>query len=148
MLRPTLLALLAFMAVPAALADDAPSATPAAAAAADAPATGDPALGEKVFAKCRACHQIGPGAHNSVGPELDGVIGRHSGTVEGYNYSEANKNSGLTWDPATFKRYIADPKGVVPGTKMSFAGLTREKDIDNVLAYLETFNADGSRKQP
>ena len=109
-------------------------------------AAGDPALGEKVFAKCRSCHQIGPGARNAVGPELDGVIGRHSGAVEGYSYSEAMKASGLTWDPATFKRYIADPKAVVPGTKMSFAGLERQKDIDNLLAYLQSFNADGTRR--
>ena len=120
----------------AAAADDAPAVAPA----------GDPALGEKVFVKCRACHQIGDTAHNSVGPELNGVIGRHSGSVPGYNYSEANKGSGLTWDPATFRRYIANPQGVVPGTKMTFAGLSREKDIDNVLAYLEQFNPDGSKK--
>lgn len=116
------------------------------AAPAAAPAAGDPALGEKVFAKCRSCHQIGPGARNAVGPELNGVIGRHSGVVEGYSYSEANKSSGLTWDPATFRRYIADPKAVVPGTKMSFAGLGREKDIDNLLAYLQSLGADGTRK--
>ena len=109
-------------------------------------APGDAALGEKVFVKCRACHQIGPEARNAVGPELNGVIGRHAGSVPDYSYSEANKGSGLTWDPATFRRYIADPRGVVPGTKMSFAGLTREKDIDNILAYLQSFNADGSRK--
>ena len=120
----------------AALADEAP---PVALA-------GDPALGEKVFVKCRACHQIGDTARNSVGPELNGVIGRHSGSVPGYNYSEANKGSGLTWDAATFRRYIASPQTVVPGTKMTFAGLTREKDIDNVLAYLEQFNPDGSKK--
>ena len=120
----------------AAVADDAPPVAP----------VGDPALGEKVFVKCRACHQIGETARNSVGPELNGVIGRHSGSVPGYNYSEANKNSGLTWDPATFRRYIASPQAVVPGTKMTFAGLTREKDIENVLAYLERFNPDGSQK--
>ncbi len=120
----------------AAMADDAPAVA----------AAGDPALGEKVFVKCRACHQIGDTARNAVGPELNGVIGRHSGSVPGYNYSDANKGSGLTWDPATFRRYIASPQTVVPGTKMTFAGLTREKDIDNVLAYLEQFNPDGSRK--
>ena len=120
-----------------------------AAAADDAPpvaSVGDPAQGEKVFVKCRACHQIGDTARNSVGPELNGVIGRHSGSVPGYNYSEANKGSGLTWDPVTFRRYIASPQAVVPGTKMTFAGLSREKDIDNVLAYLERFNPDGSQK--
>lgn len=115
----------------------------------DAPAAakaGDPAAGEKVFTKCRACHQIGEGAKNSVGPELNGVIGRHSGSVPGYNYSEANKNSGLTWDEPTFREYIKNPKAKVPGTKMIFAGLTREKDIDDIVAYLEQFGPDGKKK--
>ena len=135
-LSPLCGAVFLFAFLGAAVADDAP---PIAAA-------GDPALGEKVFVKCRACHQIGDTARNSVGPELNGVIGRHSGSVPGYNYSDANKGSGLTWDVATFRRYIASPQTVVPGTKMTFAGLTREKDIDNVLAYLEQFNPDGSKK--
>ena len=138
---PAVLGLLATLALGIAMpaaADDAQSAA--------SPAAGDPALGEKVFAKCRSCHQIGPGAHNAVGPELNGVIGRHSGAVAGYSYSDANKGSGLVWDPATFRRYIVDPRGVVPGTKMNFAGLTREKDVDNILAYLESFDADGNRK--
>src|SRR5688572_30624963 len=68
----------------------------------------DAANGEKVFAQCRACHQIGPTAKNAVGPVLNGIIGRKAGTVEGYNYSSANKNSGLTWDEATFTDYIKD----------------------------------------
>ena len=114
-----------------------------AAAAQDAPAAGDPALGGKVFAKCRACHQIGPGAHNFVGPELNGLIGRHSASAPDYTYSEAMKSSGLVWDEATFKDYIRDPKAKVPGTKMSFAGLTKQSDIDNVTAYLKTFAPDG-----
>ena len=135
---PALLGLLALSVPVPAVADDA---TPAA-----TPAVGDPALGEKVFAKCRSCHQIGPGAHNAVGPELNGVIGRHSGAVPDYPYSDANRNSGLVWDASTFRRYIVDPRGVVPGTKMSFAGLTREKDVDNILAYLQSFDADGTRK--
>lgn len=139
-------ALALLLAVPA-LADDASAPPPAAVAQGSAaPAAGDAALGEKVFVKCRACHQIGPGAHNAVGPELNGVIGRHSGSVADYNYSDANRASGLTWDPATFRRYIVDPRGVVPGTRMSFAGLTREKDVDNILAYLESFDADGNRR--
>ncbi len=115
----------------------------------DAPAAakaGDPAAGEKVFTKCRACHQIGETAKNSVGPELNGVIGRHSGSVPDYNYSEANKNSGLTWDEPTFREYIKNPKAKVPGTKMIFAGLTREKDIDDIVAYLEQFGPDGKKK--
>ncbi len=117
------------------------AATPA--LAQDAASAGDPALGEKVFSKCKACHQIGEGAHNAVGPELNGVIGRHSGTVAGYTYSDANKNSGLTWDEPTFREYIHDPKAKVPGTKMSFAGLTKQSDVDNLVAYLKQFGPDG-----
>jgi len=115
------------------------------AAAQEAPGSGDPALGEKVFVKCRACHQIGEGAHNSVGPEQNGLIGRHSASVPGYNYSEAMKASGLVWDEATFKDYIKDPKAKVPGTKMSFAGLTKQSEIDNITAYLKTFGPDGKK---
>jgi cytochrome c len=109
-------------------------------------AAGDPAQGEKVFAKCKICHQIGEGAKNAVGPELNGVIGRKAGTAPGYNYSDANKNSGLTWDEPTFREYIKNPKAKVPGTKMIFAGLPKETDIDNLLAYLEQFGPDGKKK--
>lgn len=105
----------------------------------------DAADGEKVFAKCRACHQVGETAKNGVGPQLNGLIGRHSGSVEGYNYSEANKNSGLTWDEATFVEYIKNPRAKVPGTKMVFAGITNEKDITNLVAYLKQFGADGKK---
>ncbi len=115
----------------------------------DAPAAvgaGDPAAGEKVFVKCRACHQIGETARNTIGPELNGVIGRHSGTVAGYNYSDANKNSGLTWDEATFRDYIKSPKAKVPGTKMTFAGLTHDKEIDDLLAFLKQYGPDGKKK--
>src|SRR6476660_9319735 len=86
----------------------------------------DAAAGEKVFVQCRACHQIGETAKNGVGPELNGLIGRHSGSVAGYSYSPANKNSGLTWDEATFRDYIKDPRAKVPGTKMVFAGVKDE----------------------
>lgn len=109
-------------------------------------AAGDVKEGEKVFAKCKVCHQIGEGAKNAVGPELNGVIGRKAGTAPGYNYSDANKNSGLTWDEATFRDYIKNPKAKVPGTKMIFAGLPKETDIDNLLAYLEQFGPDGKKK--
>ncbi|WP_457091864.1 c-type cytochrome [Microvirga sp. P5_D2] len=105
----------------------------------------DAAAGEKVFAVCKACHQIGPNAKNAVGPELNGVIGRHSGSVEGYNYSPANKNSGLTWDEATFAEYIKDPKAKVPGTKMVYAGLKDEQKIKDLIAYLKQFDATGQK---
>ena len=106
---------------------------------------GDAAAGERVFNKCRPCHQIGEGARNSVGPVLNGVIGRHSGIVPDYNYSDANKQSGLVWDEATFRDYIKDPRGKVPGTKMTFSGLTRERDVDDILAYLKQFGPDGKK---
>jgi len=119
----------------------------AAFAASPAAADGDAAAGEKIFTtKCKVCHQIGPGAKNSVGPNLSGVIGRKAGTEEGYSYSDAMKNSGLTWDEATFKEYIKDPKAKVPGIKMIFAGLPKDTDQDNIYAYLAQFNADGSKK--
>jgi cytochrome c len=105
----------------------------------------DAAAGEKVFAVCKACHQIGPSAKNAVGPELNGVIGRHSGSVEGYNYSPANKNSGLTWDEATFREYIKDPRAKVPGTKMIFAGVKDEQKVNDLVAYLKQFDAQGQK---
>lgn len=106
----------------------------------------DAAAGEKVFAVCKACHQIGENAKNSVGPELNGLIGRHSGSVPGYSYSAANKNSGLTWDEATFREYIQNPKAKIPGTKMVYAGLKDEKKINDLIAFLKQFDASGKKK--
>jgi cytochrome c len=103
-----------------------------------AQAAGDAEAGKAVFGKCKACHQIGEGAKNAVGPNLTGVIGRKAGTAEGFNYSDAMKNSGKTWDEATFKNYIADPKAAVPGNKMVFMGLKDAADIDNVLEFLKS----------
>jgi len=117
-----------------------------AASAGTAFAAGDAAAGEKVFAKCKACHQVGEGAKNAVAPELNGVEGRKAGSVEGYNYSEAMKNSGIAWDAASFKEFIKNPKAKVPGTKMIFQGLASEGDQDNVWAYLAQFGADGKKK--
>ena len=106
----------------------------------------DAAAGEKVFAVCKACHQIGENAKNGVGPNLNGVIGRAAGSVAGYAYSDANKKSGITWDEATFKEYIADPKAKVPGTKMTYAGLKDQQKVNDLLAYLKQFGADGKKK--
>jgi cytochrome c len=102
--------------------------------------------GKSVFNKCRACHQVGPGARNLVGPSLNGLIGRKAGTVEGFNYSEGNKNSGITWDEATFREYIKNPKQKIPNTKMVFPGITDEKDINDLLAFLEQYSGDGKTK--
>jgi cytochrome c len=101
----------------------------------------DAAAGEKVFLQCKVCHQIGENAKNNVGPVLTGVVGRKAGTYPGYTYSEANKNSGFTWDEATLTEYLKNPKAKVPGTKMTFVGLKSEDDIKNVIAYLKTFPA-------
>lgn len=105
----------------------------------------DAANGEKVFAQCRACHQVGATAKNAVGPHLNGLFGRAAGSVEGYNYSPANKGSGITWDEAVFKEYIKDPKAKIPGTKMVYAGLKDEKRIDDLIAYLKQFDASGQK---
>ena len=91
-----------------------------------------PPLAKQIFnQKCKVCHQVGEGAKNFVGPELNGLIGRKTGAVPDYNYSDANKDSGITWDEATLKEYLANPKAKIPGTKMIFAGLPKETDRDN-----------------
>ena len=105
----------------------------------------DPAAGEKVFLQCKACHQVGEKARNGVGPVLNGLFGRKSGTIEGFNYSPANKNSGITWDEATFRDYIKDPRAKIPGTKMVFPGLKNPKQVDDIIAYLKQFDATGKK---
>jgi cytochrome c len=107
----------------------------------------DVAAGEKAFAVCKACHQIGPGAKNLVGPELNGVVGRKAGSVSGYNYSPANKNSDLTWDEATLEKYLANPQAVVKGTKMLFPGYKEPEKVKDVIAYLKQYKPDGSKTQ-
>jgi cytochrome c len=102
--------------------------------------------GKALFAKCRACHQVGENAKNLVGPVLNGLFGRKAGTVEGFNYSEANKNSGIVWDEATFREYIKNPRARVPKTKMVFAGITDEQDVSDLIAYLKQFGPDGKTK--
>ncbi len=103
--------------------------------------------GAIVFKKCGICHKIGPGATNLVGPELNGLDGRHSGSVAGYSYSEANKNSGIVWGEATFKEYIQDPQAKIPKTKMFFAGIKNPQDISDLWAYLKQFDAEGNIKK-
>ena len=109
-------------------------------------AQGDPAAGERVFAQCRACHQVGETAKNTVGPVLNGLFGRKAGTVEGYSYSPANKNSGIVWDEAVFREYIRDPRAKMPGTKMVYAGLKDDKRIDDLIAYLKQFGPDRKKQ--
>jgi cytochrome c len=105
-------------------------------------ADGDPSAGAKVFAQCSACHTVGAGAQNSVGPVLNGVVGRAAGTSPGYRYSSAMRKSGLTWDEAVLKEYLRGPDKVVPGTKMAFAGIASDADLANVIAYLKQQKAE------
>jgi len=102
--------------------------------------------GKKLFSKCAPCHAVGPNAKNKVGPELNGLGERTSGSVEGFNYSPAMKAAGLKWDTATLDEYLADPKKKVPGNKMLFPGVKDEMERADLVAYLESFNADGSQK--
>lgn len=126
-------------------ADAAPAAAPVAAAPEAAPAvavsyaslSGDAANGEKIFAQCKACHVAEPGV-NRVGPSLHGVVGRKSGSVAGFNYSKANKESGVTWNEDVLFTYLEAPQKFMPGTRMAFAGLKKPQDRADVIAYLKT----------
>ena len=117
------------------------------AASAGAAAAQDAAAGEQSFkSKCFACHSIGDGAKNKVGPVLNGLDGRKSGTVEGYSYSDGNKNSGITWNKDQFLDYIKDPKAKIPNTKMAFAGIKNEKEANDLWAFLAQYDKDGKTK--
>jgi cytochrome c len=115
-------------------------------AAASSASAQDAAAGKSSFNKCLACHAIGEGAKNKVGPELNGIDGRKSGTAPDYSYSDANKNSGITWNEAQFKEYIKDPKAKIPGTKMAFAGIKNEKEINDLWAFISQYDKDGKTK--
>ena len=107
----------------------------------------DPAAGEKAFTVCKACHKVGEGAKNGVGPTLNGVGGRPAASVEGYIYSDAMASSGLTWDEATLAEYLKNPKAKVPGAKMMFPGVKDDTKLADIIAFLGQFNADGTKKQ-
>jgi cytochrome c len=106
----------------------------------------DVAAGEQSFKKCAACHAVGEGAKNKIGPELNGLDGRKAASVQGYSYSDADKKSGITWDEASFKDYIKDPRAKIPGTKMVFAGIKNDQDVSDLWAYLRQFDATGKKK--
>jgi cytochrome c len=106
----------------------------------------DAAAGKSSFNKCMICHAIGAGAKNKVGPELNGLDGRKSGTAEGYGYSNANKNSSITWNKEQFLDYIKDPKAMIPGTKMAFTGIKNPTEAQNLWAYISSFDKDGKQK--
>ena len=117
------------------------------ASSAGAAVAGDIAAGEKAFKKCIPCHTIGETAKNSIGPIQNGLKGRTSGSVAGYNYSDANKNSGIVWNEATFKEYIKDPKAkIFRAPKWCFRGLRDEKEAEDLWSFLEQFGPDGKKK--
>ncbi len=97
----------------------------------------DAAAGEKVFRTCSACHTVEAGK-NKVGPHLAGAVGRKAGSVEGFSYSPALKNSEIVWNEENLAKYLADPRGFLPGNKMAFAGVKKEDDLKNLIAYLKT----------
>ncbi|MCE7030736.1 c-type cytochrome [Jiella avicenniae] len=133
----------------AAASSDAGAAAPAAGGATEVALAGDPAAGEKVFNKCRACHAVGEGAKNKIGPELNGILGEKIAAVEGYTFSSALQDYAKehpTWTVEELHAWLADPKAVAPGTKMSFPGLKKPEDIDNVIAYLASFDENGAKK--
>lgn len=100
---------------------------------------GDAVKGEKVFKKCKACHYVVK-EKNKTGPHLVAVLGRAAGSLEEYKYSKAMKASGLVWDEETLAAYLKAPKKYVTGTKMAFAGLKKDKDVADVIAYLKAAN--------
>jgi cytochrome c len=105
-----------------------------------AAAAGDPAAGERVFkTQCGACHSPFAGK-NLVGPSLHAIFGRHSGSIEGFRYSAANKSANLVWDEATLDKYLTNPKAIVPGTTMTFAGIKNDAQRADLIAYLKTVN--------
>jgi cytochrome c len=102
--------------------------------------------GQISFKKCQPCHDVGESAKNKIGPILNGLDGHKSGSVEGFSYTDANKNSGITWSETTFKEYINNPSAKIPGTKMVFPGIKNEKEAGDLWAYLKQFDQDGKKK--
>ncbi|WP_120634955.1 cytochrome c family protein [Ruegeria sp. EL01] len=112
-----------------------------------ASAEGDAEAGKKVFRKCKACHAVGEGAENKVGPMLNGIVGRQAATVEDFGYSPALmklSEDGLVWTPEELDVFLTKPRDYAKGIKMTFAGLRKEDDRVNIIAYLATFEGEGS----
>ena len=105
----------------------------------------DADAGAKAFHRCPPCHDVGKDARIKLGPPLNGLDGRKAGTYPGYHYSQANKTSGIVWTEQTFRTYIRNPQGVIPGTKMAFPGLHNAKEIADLWAYLSQFDASGAK---
>ena len=122
-------------------------ATIAFAASAGSALAQDAAAGEQVFRRmCSPCHDVGADAKVKLGPPLNGIEGRKAGTYEGFNYSQVNKNSGITWTDESFAKYIRNPMQEMPGTRMAFVGIKNDKDIADLWAYLKSFGPDGKKK--
>lgn len=101
------------------------------------PFSGDAKLGAKLFKnRCAQCHTVEKDGGNKIGPALHGLFGRKTGSVEGYSYTDANKQKGITWDDDTLFAYLENPKKYIPGTKMAFGGLKKEKDRKDLIAYV------------
>jgi len=115
-------------------------------AEAESAAAQDSAAGKASFAKCQACHAVGTGAKNKLGPVLNGLAGRKAGAAAGYQYSPALKNAGFAWDQSSFSDFLQNPKTKVPGNKMAFAGMKDQAEVASLWAYLQQFNADGNQK--
>ncbi|NVO56701.1 cytochrome c family protein [Rhodobacteraceae bacterium B1Z28] len=110
-------------------------------------AEGDAEAGEKVFRKCKACHAVGEGAENKVGPMLNGIVGRQAASIEGFGYSPVLiglSEDGLVWTPEELDVFLTKPRDYAKGIKMTFAGLRKEEDRVNIIAYLATFEDQGS----
>ena len=104
-------------------------------------AEGDAAAGETVYNQCAACHAVEEGV-NRVGPSLYGIMGRDAGSLEGFAYSDARKDSGITWDEETLSAYLEDPRGYIPGNRMPYGGLKDEQQRADLIAYLATLGAE------
>jgi len=101
-------------------------------------AAGDPVAGKGVFARCAACHTDQKGGGNGLGPNLYGVVGRKAASLPNFSYSSALKSSGITWTPDKLKIWVSGPQKLVPGTKMAFGGISSGKQIEDVVAYLQS----------
>ncbi|WAJ26585.1 c-type cytochrome [Antarcticirhabdus aurantiaca] len=122
-----------------------------AATEAAAQGAGDPKAGATIFNKCKACHALGPGAANKIGPELNGIIGEQPGAVEGYQFSKPFMDWAASqgpWTAETMRPWLENPRAVVKGTKMAFPGLKNPAEIDNLIAHLLTFDEAGNPTAP
>lgn len=107
---------------------------------------GNAAKGQQVFARCAACHKVGPNAASGMGPALNGVVGRAAGSDVGFRYSPAMKASGIKWDESNLDGFLQAPAKKVPGTKMIFPGMAAAQDRADVIAFLKQYNANGGKK--